>query len=64
VLPFPGCVLKCRLIGIIEGEQGNKKVRKRNDRIVAVTKQITVSRTSSTLTTWAKSFYPNSRNFS
>jgi inorganic pyrophosphatase len=39
VLPFPGCVLKCRLIGIIEGEQGNKKVRKRNDRIVAVTKQ-------------------------
>jgi inorganic pyrophosphatase len=36
---FPGCVLKCRLIGIIEGEQGNKKVKERNDRIVAVTKQ-------------------------
>jgi len=22
---FPGCVLKCRVIGVIEGEQGNKK---------------------------------------
>jgi inorganic pyrophosphatase len=33
---FPGCVLKCRPIGVIEGEQGNKKKRERNDRIVAV----------------------------
>jgi inorganic pyrophosphatase len=34
---FPGCVLKCRLIGIIEGEQGDKKKnRERNDRVVAV----------------------------
>lgn len=33
---FPGCVLKCRLIGVIEGEQGHKKKRVRNDRIVAV----------------------------
>jgi inorganic pyrophosphatase len=33
---FPGCVLKCRLIGIIEGEQGEKKDWERNDRIVAV----------------------------
>ena len=22
---FPGCVLRCRVIGAIEGEQGNKK---------------------------------------
>ncbi|MGA8619906.1 MAG: inorganic diphosphatase [Candidatus Sulfotelmatobacter sp.] len=36
---FPGCVLKCRLIGIIEGEQGTKNKMKRNDRIVAVEKQ-------------------------
>src|ERR1700685_3005875 len=36
---FPGCVLKCRLIGIIEGEQGNKKKTERNDRLVAVEKQ-------------------------
>jgi len=33
---FPGCVLSCRPIGVIEGEQGNKKNKERNDRIVAV----------------------------
>jgi inorganic pyrophosphatase len=33
---FPGCLLRCRLIGIIEGEQGKKKNCERNDRIVAV----------------------------
>jgi inorganic pyrophosphatase len=31
---FPGCLLTCRLIGIIEGEQGKKG--QRNDRIVGV----------------------------
>ena len=33
---FAGCVLKCRIIGIIEGEQGEKKSKKRDDRVVAV----------------------------
>jgi inorganic pyrophosphatase len=33
---FPGCLLKCRVVGIIEGEQGKKKERIRNDRIVAI----------------------------
>ena len=33
---FPGCVLKCRPIGVIEGEQGDKKKKVRNDRILAV----------------------------
>jgi inorganic pyrophosphatase len=33
---FPGCLLKCRLIGIIEGEQGSKKEKERNDRVVAI----------------------------
>src|SRR6267378_1078408 len=33
---FPGCLLKCRPVGIIEGEQGNKKRKVRNDRIVAI----------------------------
>ena len=33
---FPGCVLSCRPIGVIEGEQGDKKKKERNDRIVAV----------------------------
>jgi inorganic pyrophosphatase len=36
---FPGCLLRCRLIGIIEGEQGDKKHKARNDRIVAVEKE-------------------------
>jgi inorganic pyrophosphatase len=36
---FPGCVLKCRPIGVIQGEQGDKKRKKvRNDRIIAVEK--------------------------
>ena len=38
---FPGCMLKCRPIGVIEGEQvmkGNKKDKERNDRIIAVEK--------------------------
>ena len=33
---FPGCLLKCRMVGIIEAEQGKKEDRERNDRIVAV----------------------------
>jgi inorganic pyrophosphatase len=33
---FPGCVLKCRTIGIIEGQQSGKKKTQRNDRIVAI----------------------------
>jgi len=35
---FTGCVLKCRIIGIIEGEQGSKKDKLRNDRVIAVEK--------------------------
>jgi inorganic pyrophosphatase len=33
---FPGCLLKCRAIGVIEGQQGKKKKGERNDRIVAI----------------------------
>lgn len=33
---FPGCVLKCRVIGVIEGEQFDKNDKERNDRIIAV----------------------------
>jgi inorganic pyrophosphatase len=33
---FPGCLLNCRLIGIIEGEQKAKRGKERNDRIVAI----------------------------
>jgi inorganic pyrophosphatase len=35
---FPGCVLDCRAIGVIQGEEGKKKNWKRNDRIVAIEK--------------------------
>ena len=31
-----GCKLRCRVIGIIEGEQGSNKKKERNDRIVAI----------------------------
>jgi inorganic pyrophosphatase len=33
---FPGCAVKARLIGIIEGKQVDGKKRIRNDRLVAV----------------------------
>lgn len=33
---FPGCLLKCRPVGIIEGEERQKKTKERNDRIVAI----------------------------
>lgn len=33
---FAGCVLKCRLVGIIEGEEIDGKKRIRNDRLVAI----------------------------
>jgi inorganic pyrophosphatase len=36
---FPGCKLTCRIIGVIEGEQGNKKQTERNDRVVAIEDQ-------------------------
>jgi inorganic pyrophosphatase len=33
---FPGCLVSCRLIGVIEGEQLADKKRIRNDRLLAV----------------------------
>jgi inorganic pyrophosphatase len=33
---FAGCALSCRVIGVIQGEQRDKKKKVRNDRIVAV----------------------------
>jgi inorganic pyrophosphatase len=35
---FPGCVLSCRPVGVIEGEQKDKKSKQRNYRIIAVEK--------------------------
>src|SRR5712675_1622028 len=33
---FGGCKLRCRIIGLIEGEQGGKKKTERNDRLIAI----------------------------
>ncbi|MGA8429616.1 MAG: inorganic diphosphatase [Candidatus Sulfotelmatobacter sp.] len=33
---FPGCLLTCRLIGVLEGEQESKKKKERNDRLIAI----------------------------
>jgi inorganic pyrophosphatase len=33
---FPDCLLKCRIVGIIEAKQSEKKKTIRNDRIVAI----------------------------
>lgn len=33
---FPGVVLTCRIVGVIEGEQIDGKARIRNDRVVAI----------------------------
>ena len=35
---FPGCVVKCRVVGVIEGVQGKGKDKERNDRIIAIDK--------------------------
>jgi inorganic pyrophosphatase len=33
---FPGCKLKSRIVGIIEGEESDKKISERNDRVIAI----------------------------
>lgn len=33
---FTGCLLQCRPVGVIEGQQGKKKDKERNDRVVAI----------------------------
>jgi inorganic pyrophosphatase len=36
---FPGVKLSCRIVGVIQGEQGTKNNTERNDRIVAIENQ-------------------------
>src|SRR4051812_30036022 len=36
---FPGCRVRCRLVGVIEGEQSNKHETERNDRLLAVAEE-------------------------
>jgi inorganic pyrophosphatase len=56
---FPGCVLQCRIIGIIEGVQGKKKKLERNDRLWLSTKKIIALRIFITSRIWAKPFCRN-----
>lgn len=36
---FAGCLLSCRIVGVIEAEQGDREKTVRNDRVVAVEQQ-------------------------
>ena len=36
---FPGCLLECRLVGVLEAEQEEEKKKKQNPRLIAVAKQ-------------------------
>jgi inorganic pyrophosphatase len=54
-----GCLLQCRVVGIIEGEQGKKKEAERNDRIVAIERVTTDSPTFVTSKIWVKNSYAN-----
>lgn len=60
---FPGCLLKCRIIGIIEGQQGKKK--KASATIVSSPSKtpITAMPTSATSRTSARSSSRNWKNF-
>jgi inorganic pyrophosphatase len=60
---FTGCMLKCRIIGIIEGEQGGKKKRKEMIVSLQLNRTITVLPTLNTLTTWARHFSESWKSF-
>jgi inorganic pyrophosphatase len=49
---FPGCVLKCRVIGVIEGEQGNKKKRNVTIGSSPLNSKITAGPTLNKSVTW------------
>ena len=36
---FPGCLLECRLVGVLEAEQEENNKKKQNPRLIAVAKQ-------------------------
>src|SRR5437764_9041604 len=36
---FPGCRLRCRLVGVIEAEQGSGDETERNDRLLAIAEE-------------------------
>jgi inorganic pyrophosphatase len=58
-----GCLLQCRIIRIIEGEQGSQKNRERNDRIVAIERANHSFAASVTSKIWGKCLCTSWKNF-
>jgi inorganic pyrophosphatase len=61
---FPGVVVKCRLIGIIEGEEYDKKDKERATELSQWQTTITALLTSSTSTIWGSCSCASSKNSS
>ena len=59
---FPGVVVKCRLIGIIEGEEYDKKDKERATELSQWQTTITALLTSSTSTIWESYSCASSKN--
>jgi inorganic pyrophosphatase len=60
---FPGCLLRARLIGVIEGEQIDGKKRIRNDRLVAIAETNYLYRNVKKLDDLPKHFVKELENF-
>ena len=61
---FPGAVLTCRIIGILQIEQKSKGKAQRNDRLFAVPRRHTRSRVCAMSWTFRSRFSKNLRSFS
>jgi inorganic pyrophosphatase len=61
---FPGCVLNCRPIGVIEGEQTAKNKKEPNDRIIAVEQDAHSGLISTRSMIWARTSFKNLRSSS
>jgi len=56
---FPGCVYRAAQLEVIEGEQGKKKDKERNDRILAIEKDAHSWADIKQLLTWESSSVTN-----
>lgn len=63
---FPGCIMDCRIVGCIEGDQSNEGIKFRSDRFLAIPEQsiifenvISIEDIPSTLITEIESFFIN-----
>jgi inorganic pyrophosphatase len=60
---FPGCILSCRPIGVIQGEQGNKKRNCGTTESLPLNKTRIAGQTYRRLRIWGKSSAANSKIF-